>query len=58
MGKDEDSVQFLQRKLEALALEVTAFQPTIAKLSNTSNSLVERGHFDATNVAAKQVKYT
>lgn len=55
VGKDEDSAQFLQRKLEALALEVKTFQPTIAKLKDTSETLIAREHFDADNIEAKQV---
>lgn len=55
VGKDEDSAQFLQRKLEALASEVKTFQPTIMKLKETSDSLIAREHFDSTNIAAKQV---
>lgn len=55
VGKDEDSAQFLQRKLKALALEVKTFQPTVTKLKDTADSLVAREHFDASNITAKQV---
>lgn len=55
VGKDEDSAHFLQRKLEALALEVKTFQPTVTKLKDTANSLIAREHFDAANIAARQV---
>lgn len=56
VGKDEDSAQSLQRKLEALNLEVEAFRATVERLSKMSQNLVDRKHYDAANVAAKQVR--
>lgn len=55
VGRDEDSAQSLQRKLEALSLEVEAFKATVEKLLKMSQSLTEREHYDAKNIAAKQV---
>ncbi|XP_023018167.2 spectrin beta chain, non-erythrocytic 5 kst isoform X2 [Leptinotarsa decemlineata] len=52
VGKDEDTAQSLQRKLEALSMEVKTFQPTIQKLSKMADSLIERDHFDSENIAA------
>ncbi|VEN48181.1 unnamed protein product [Callosobruchus maculatus] len=56
VGKDEDSAQSLQRKLEALSIEVKSFQPTIQKLGKMADSLVAREHFDANNIAATKVE--
>ncbi|KAJ8981846.1 hypothetical protein NQ317_001809 [Molorchus minor] len=56
VGKDEDTAQSLQRKLEALSLEVKTFQPTIQRLGNIANALVERGHFDSNNIATTKVE--
>lgn len=53
-GKDEDSVQTLQRRLEGLACEMAAFQSTVARLSKIAANLIERQHFDAANIQAKQ----
>lgn len=55
VGGDEDSAQSLQKKLEALACETKAFQETIDRLSKTSKDLIDRQHFDASNIAKKQV---
>lgn len=57
VGKDEDTVQSLQRKLEALDCEVTGFKQTIERLSTTANDLIDRQHFDSANIAARQVKF-
>ncbi|KAG5890886.1 hypothetical protein JTB14_002826 [Gonioctena quinquepunctata] len=52
VGKDEDTAQSLQRKLEALSMEVKTFHPTIQRLGKVANSLIEREHFDSENIAA------
>lgn len=54
VGKDEDSAHSLQRKLEALSIEVRAFQPTVEKLNNKAEKLIEREHFDAININNKK----
>lgn len=55
VGKDEDSAESLKRKLEAVTLEVKAFEMTISKLAQTANELIERQHYDAANIEAKKV---
>ncbi|ERL92196.1 hypothetical protein D910_09516 [Dendroctonus ponderosae] len=59
VGKDEDTAQSLQRKLEALTLEVQSFQPNIENIKKAADSLIEREHFDSENIAQKkmQVEY-
>lgn len=54
-GKDEDSVQSLIKKLEAVERELSAFQHTVGRLSNLSQSLVDRSHFDRKNILQMQV---
>ncbi|KAJ8972184.1 hypothetical protein NQ314_000314 [Rhamnusium bicolor] len=56
VGKDEDTAQSLQRKLEALSIEVKTFQPTIQRLGKIADGLVEREHFDANNIATTKVE--
>ncbi|KAF6212345.1 hypothetical protein GE061_012867 [Apolygus lucorum] len=55
-GKDEDSAQSLIKKLEGLGREISAFHQTIARLSNLSHGLVDRGHFDSANIKQKQAE--
>lgn len=57
IGRDEDSAQSLQRKLEGISLEVEAFKATIEKLTKMAVNLIERQHYDAENIAKKQVSY-
>lgn len=54
-GKDEDSVQSLIKKLEAVERELSAFQHTVGRLSNLSQSLIDRSHFDSKNITEMQV---
>ncbi|KAK9716990.1 Variant SH3 domain [Popillia japonica] len=56
VGKDEDSTKSLQRKLEAIGCEVEAYKNNIARLTNMAKGLLDRNHFDAENIAAKQAK--
>ncbi|XP_050313156.1 spectrin beta chain, non-erythrocytic 1 isoform X2 [Anthonomus grandis grandis] len=56
VGKDEDSAQSLQRKLEALSLEIKSFQSNVDKIKNSANNLVEREHFDSENIIEKKVQ--
>lgn len=55
LGKDEESAQSLQRKLEALTCEIEAFEKTVDKLSKLAISLIGRQHYDSENIAVKQV---
>jgi len=55
IGKDEDSVQSLAKKLEHVELGLRQFQHTIGKLAKLSQGLVDRRHFDSHNITAKQV---
>ncbi|XP_066150741.1 spectrin beta chain isoform X4 [Euwallacea fornicatus] len=56
VGKDEDSAQSLQRKLEALSLEIKSFQSVVDKLKGTADKLIEREHFDSDNISQKKVQ--
>lgn len=56
-GKDEDSVLSLIKKLEAVERELSAFQHTVGRLSNLSQSLVNRSHFDSKNITQIQVNF-
>lgn len=56
MGNNEDTAQSLQRKLEALSLEIKTFQPNVEKLKKAADNLIEREHFDSENIAQKKVR--
>ncbi|XP_044008912.1 spectrin beta chain, non-erythrocytic 5 isoform X1 [Aphidius gifuensis] len=53
-GKDEDSVQSLLKKLEGLERDLSSFENTIDNVNKLSHSLINRQHFDSTNIADKQ----
>lgn len=55
VGKDEDSAESLKRKLEAIELEIKAFEVTIRKLEQTADELIERQHYDAANIEKRKV---
>ncbi|XP_052120778.1 spectrin beta chain, non-erythrocytic 1 isoform X4 [Frankliniella occidentalis] len=55
VGKDEDSVLSLLKKLESCERDLSAFQHTIGRLAKLSSGLVDRGHFDSENIKQKQV---
>lgn len=55
-GKDEDSVQSLQKKLDILQREIVAFKPTFEKIQKLAESLLERSHFDSEKIQAKNEK--
>ncbi|XP_034253991.1 spectrin beta chain, non-erythrocytic 1 isoform X5 [Thrips palmi] len=55
VGKDEDSVISLLKKLESCERDLSAFQHTIGRLAKLSSGLVDRGHFDSSNIKQKQV---
>ncbi|XP_017070971.2 spectrin beta chain, non-erythrocytic 1 isoform X2 [Drosophila eugracilis] len=52
-GRDEVSVQGHQKKLEVLQRELTAFKPSIEKVAKLATGLIERNHFDSSNIAEK-----
>lgn len=52
-GKDEDSVQSLQKKLDALERELTAFNGSVKKVEKLASGLIERNHFDSKNIKHK-----
>lgn len=58
IGRDEASTQSLQKKLDALHLEIEAFKANMERLNKMAQSLVERQHYDASNVEIKQVSKT
>lgn len=55
-GKDEDAVQSLQKKLEALQRELVAFEPSVDKVTKLAENLLERGHFDSEKIRSKSEK--
>ena len=55
LGQDEDSVQALLKKLDALELDVVAFNSNIGELATTSRRLIERAHYDSDTIAKQQV---
>lgn len=55
LGKDEDSVLVLQKKLDALDRDIDNYQNNIGELAALSRSLVDKGHFDSENIKAQQV---
>ncbi|XP_065720346.2 spectrin beta chain isoform X4 [Drosophila suzukii] len=52
-GRDEVSVQGHQKKLEVLQRELAAFKPSIEKVAKLATGLIERNHFDSSNIAEK-----
>lgn len=54
-GKDEDSVQSLQKKSNALQRELNAFATSIEKIDKLASGLLERNHFDSDNIKKKNV---
>ncbi|XP_074042234.1 alpha Spectrin isoform X2 [Leptinotarsa decemlineata] len=53
-GKDLTSVQNLQKKHALLEADVASHQDRIESITSAANQFVERGHFDADNIANKQ----
>ena len=53
LGKDEDSVQALLKKLDALERDISSFNANMGRLSKLSRGLIERGHFDTPNIQKK-----
>jgi len=57
-GKDLTSVQNLQKKHALLEADVGSHQDRIEGIRVASSQFVERGHFDADNIKAKEVALT
>lgn len=57
-GKDLTSVQNLQKKHALLEADVASHQDRIESITSAANQFVERGHFDAENIAQKQKTLT
>ncbi|XP_017780552.1 PREDICTED: spectrin alpha chain, non-erythrocytic 1 isoform X2 [Nicrophorus vespilloides] len=56
IGRDEDSTQSLQRKLEGINCEIEAFRITITRLSKMSQELVDRQHYDSVNISRRRAE--
>uniref|UniRef100_A0A2R5L953 Putative spectrin beta chain non-erythrocytic 5 isoform x6 n=1 Tax=Ornithodoros turicata TaxID=34597 RepID=A0A2R5L953_9ACAR len=54
LGKDDDSVLALTKKLDGIERDVDAFSSNIGRLAKQSMGLIERGHFDGENIKKKQ----
>ncbi|XP_052769142.1 spectrin beta chain, non-erythrocytic 2-like isoform X1 [Mya arenaria] len=54
LGKDEDSVQVLQKRLDALERDIDNFQNNITELATLSKTLIGKGHFDSENIKTQQ----
>lgn len=52
-GKDEDSVQSLQKKIDSLCRELTSFKSSVNKVDKLSIGLIERNHFDSESIKKK-----
>ncbi|XP_037904390.1 spectrin beta chain, non-erythrocytic 1 isoform X3 [Hermetia illucens] len=52
-GKDEASVQSLQRKLEVLFRELVSFRASVEKVDKLAKGLIDRNHFDSANISEK-----
>lgn len=52
-GKDEDSVQSAQKKLEAIQRELNSFAISIEKVDKLASGLIERKHFDSDNIKSR-----
>lgn len=52
-GKDEDSVQSLQKKLDSLQRELAAFESSVIKVDKLAAGLIERNHFDSQTIQQK-----
>lgn len=53
LGKDEDSVTALLKKLDALQRDISSFHTNMGRLTKLSSGLTERGHFDTANIHKK-----
>ncbi|CAG0913206.1 unnamed protein product [Notodromas monacha] len=55
-GKDEDSVQLLQKKLDSLSHDIDNLKAPIGRLSKHCETMESRNHFDAARVRKQQKK--
>lgn len=53
LGKDEDSVLALSKKLERIDRDVDGFSGNMSRLVKQSKELVDRGHLDSKNIDEK-----
>ncbi|XP_057323872.1 spectrin beta chain, non-erythrocytic 1 isoform X4 [Microplitis mediator] len=54
-GKDEDSVEFLLKKLQGIERDLSSFESIIDNLNKLSQGLINRNHFDSKNIQQKQL---
>ncbi|KAH9509152.1 hypothetical protein Btru_049222 [Bulinus truncatus] len=54
LGKDEDSVLLLSKKLDALERDIDNFANSIGELSALSRTLTDRQHYDSENIKKTQ----
>lgn len=52
-GKDEDSVQLIQKKLDAVQRELNTFSTSVGQVEKLASGLIERKHFDNENIKNK-----
>ena len=53
LGKDEDSVATLLKKVDGLQRDISSFNANMGRLAKLSRGLTERGHFDSANIQKK-----
>lgn len=56
LGKDEDSVLALTKKLDALERDIDNFSNSIGELAALSRSLIDRSHYDSENIQHTQAE--
>ena len=54
-GTDQDSVQALLKKTDALDLDIDNFHNNVGELAALCQGLVQRKHFDSHTIQLKQV---
>ena len=52
---DEDSVQIYLKKVNVIMAEADSYEQKISELRISSERMIERGHFDSTNIQQKTV---
>ncbi|XP_076441755.1 spectrin beta chain, non-erythrocytic 5-like [Babylonia areolata] len=56
LGKDEDSVLHLTKKLDALDRDIDNFSNSIGELAALSHNLIDRNHYDSENIKRTQAE--